>query len=288
MWYPIGWDDNGLPTERRVQNYFGVRCDPTCPTSRASSPGARRPRQGTGAAAISRPNFMELCTVLTAEDERSFEDLFQDLGLSVDWRQLYATIGDRARRTSQRGFLRLLARGEAYAAEAPTLWDVDFRTAVARRSSVTARARGLPCPRLPPGPDGTDLEIETTRPELLPACVAVVVHPSDARYGRSGRHAKSRRPCSARRYRWSLTSWPNRRRARACHGVHLRRHDRRDLVARAATCPPEPSSAVTGAYCWRSHRRLNVGGPAALTTPIELAGRTSAAQVGSWNYSAVG
>ena len=81
---------------------------------------------------ISRPNFLELCERLVAEDEEAFEELWRRLGLSVDWTLTYTTIGHAARRTSQRAFLRNLARGEAYQADAPTLWDVDFRTAVAQ------------------------------------------------------------------------------------------------------------------------------------------------------------
>jgi valyl-tRNA synthetase len=183
VWYPLGWDDNGLPTERRVQNYFGVRCDPTLAYEVGLVPPAEGGlAKGQGPRAISRPNFVELCTRLTAEDERSFEDLFQYLGLSVDWRQLYTTIGEKARRTSQRAFLRLLARGEAYAAEAPTLWDIDFRTAVAQAELVDRERPGAYHALAFHRADGSELVVDTTRPELLPACVAVVVHPSDDRY----------------------------------------------------------------------------------------------------------
>ena len=136
VFYPMGWDDNGLPTERRVQNYFGVRCEPSLPydpdfaaPDDAGDPKAIKKR---GDLAISRRNFIELCHVLTAEDEQAFEALFRRLGLSVDWAQNYATIDERCQRVSQRAFLRNLARGEAYQIEAPTLWDVTHRTAVAQ------------------------------------------------------------------------------------------------------------------------------------------------------------
>jgi valyl-tRNA synthetase len=183
VFYPMGWDDNGLPTERRVQNYFGVRCDPSLPYK----PGFVPPVEGGLAkgqppVSISRPNFVELCERLTAEDERAFEELWRYLGLSVDWRQLYTTIGEKARRTSQLAFLRLLHRGEAYAAEAPTLWDVDFRTAVAQAELVDKERPGAYHTLVFHRSDAEDLLIDSTRPELLPACVAVVVHPSDARY----------------------------------------------------------------------------------------------------------
>jgi valyl-tRNA synthetase len=129
VFYPMGWDDNGLPTERRVQNYFGVRCEPSLPYDPAFVPPEK---PGKGPIPISRPNFIELCARLTAEDEKVFEHLWRYLGLSVDWSMTYATIDKRSQRISQLSFLRLLARDQAYQLEAPTLWDVDFRTAVAQ------------------------------------------------------------------------------------------------------------------------------------------------------------
>src|SRR5471032_3070833 len=129
VFYPMGWDDNGLPTERRVQNYFGVRCDPSMPYDPDFVPPATPPKQPLS---ISRPNFVELCLQLTKDDERAFEELWRRVGLSVDWTNTYTTIGQESQRASQRGFLRLLARGDAYTAVAPTLWDVDFKTAVSQ------------------------------------------------------------------------------------------------------------------------------------------------------------
>ena len=181
VFYPMGWDDNGLPTERRVQNYFGVRCDPGLAYDPSFSPPEAPPKP---AIAISRPNFIELCARLTAEDELVFENLWRQLGLSVDWNLTYATIGRRAQRVSQLAFLRLLARDRAYQLEAPTLWDVDFRTAVAQaeledreRPGAYHRLRFARTDR-----PGEFVEIETTRPELVPACVALVAHPDDERY----------------------------------------------------------------------------------------------------------
>ncbi len=183
VFYPMGWDDNGLPTERRVQNYFGVRCDVSLPYDPDFKPPADGGlEKGVEAVSCSRPNFVELCGVLVAEDEKAFEALFRKLGLSVDWTQHYTTIGDSARRASQRAFLRLLAAGEAYSAEAPTLWDVDFRTAVAQ-AELEDREREGAYHRLSfRRPDGSGLLVDTTRPELLAACVAVVAHPDDARF----------------------------------------------------------------------------------------------------------
>jgi valyl-tRNA synthetase len=179
VFYPMGWDDNGLPTERRVQNHFGVRCDPALPYDPAFEPPQR---PGERQVPVSRQNFIELCERLTADDEVAFEQLWRRLGLSVDWSTTYRTIGTGARVAAQRAFLRNLARGEAYLAEAPTLWDVTFRTAVAQ-AELEDRERPAAFHRLLfTRADGTDLEIDTTRPELLPACVALVAHPDDERY----------------------------------------------------------------------------------------------------------
>jgi valyl-tRNA synthetase len=179
VFYPMGWDDNGLPTERRVQNYYGVRCDPSLPYDPQFQPPDKPGKQ---AISISRPNFIELCTRLTAEDEKAFENLWRYLGLSVDWSRTYATIGEAAQRASQAAFLRLLKRGIAYQLEAPTLWDVDFRTAVAQ-AELEDREQPGAYHRIRFGrPGGGYVEIETTRPELIPACVALVAHPDDERY----------------------------------------------------------------------------------------------------------
>jgi len=184
VFYPMGWDDNGLPTERRVQNYFGVSCDPNV----AYDPKFTPPFRGDvakdhRAVAISRPNFIELCVELTHQDEKIFEDLFRRLGLSVDWSLLYTTISDYARRTSQAAFIRNLSRGEAYAQEAPTLWDVDFGTAVAQAELEDRERPGAYHSINFARTDGSgNVTIATTRPELIPACVALVAHPDDPRY----------------------------------------------------------------------------------------------------------
>jgi valyl-tRNA synthetase len=174
LFYPMGWDDNGLPTERRVQTYFGVRCDPSLPYD----PDFQPPDEpGKNDIPISRPNFIALCHQLTAEDELTFEALWRRLGLSVDWTRGYATIDDRSRRASQRMFLRNLSRHEAYSSEAPTLWDVDYQTAVAQ-AEMEDRERPGAYHRL----RFDEIEIETTRPELVAACVALVAHPDDERF----------------------------------------------------------------------------------------------------------
>ncbi len=182
VYYPMGWDDNGLATERRVQNYYGVRCDPSQPYQAEFTPPFRGDAPADHQAVpISRPNFVELCHELTAIDEAAFEELFRRLGLSVDWTLLYTTIDDLSRRTSQVTFLHNLARSEAYSAEAPTVWDVDDRTAVAQAEIEDRERPGAYHVIAFEGPAG-DVLIETTRPELIVSCVAMVAHPDDERY----------------------------------------------------------------------------------------------------------
>lgn len=186
LFYPMGWDDNGLPTERRVQNYYGVRCDPSLPYDPDFTPpfegGDNKSSKAADQVPVSRRNFIELCEKLTVEDEKQFEDLWRALGLSVDWSLTYRTIGDEAQRAAQRAFLRNLARGEAYQSDAPTLWDVTFRTAVAQAELEDKEMPGAYHRVSFHKPDGGTIEIETTRPELIAACVALVAHPDDERY----------------------------------------------------------------------------------------------------------
>ena len=184
IFYPMGWDDNGLPTERRVQNYYHVRCDPQTPydpdlkLEEASAKVRKKPAQ-----MISRPNFIEACYTLINDDEAYFRALWQRLGLSVDWTQEYQTIDDHCRTIAQRSFRDLWDKGLVYTSEAPTMWDVDFQTAVAQ-----AEAEDKPMPgayhHIEFGVEGGDasFNIATTRPELLPACVGVTAHPEDERY----------------------------------------------------------------------------------------------------------
>jgi len=186
LFYPMGWDDNGLPTERRVQNYYGVRCDPTLPYIEGYEPPMEGVDNASAKAAdqvpISRRNFIELCDRLTIEDERQFEDLWRALGLSVDWSLTYRTIDATSRRTAQLAFLRNLARGEAYQAQAPSLWDVTFRTAVAQAELEDKEQPGAMHRITFHRPDGSVVEVDTTRPELIAADVALVAHPDDPRY----------------------------------------------------------------------------------------------------------
>ena len=178
VFYPMGWDDNGLPTERRVEKLCNVRCEPDLPYDPEF-----RPSPDVGAPTpVSRRNFLELCARVAERDERNFKELWERLGLSVDWGLTYSTSDARSRRASQLAFLDLVEEGEAYSADAPTAWDVDFRTAVAQAETEEREIEGLEF-RLRFGIDGGGtLPVMTTRPELLGACVAVLVHPEDARY----------------------------------------------------------------------------------------------------------
>ncbi len=180
VFYPMGWDDNGLPTERRVQNFYGVRCDPSIPYNPEFQPPAKPdPKRQVP---ISRRNFIELCHELTAVDEQAFEDLWKQLGLSVDWSTLYATISSEAQAVAQKAFLRNHARGEAYLSYAPTLWDVTFHTAVAQAELEAREYPGAYHRVAFHKPDGSPVYIETTRPELLVSVCALIAHPDDERY----------------------------------------------------------------------------------------------------------
>ncbi|MDO5634047.1 MAG: valine--tRNA ligase [Micrococcus sp.] len=182
VFYPMGWDDNGLPTERRVQNYYGVRCDPTKPYIEGYRPPEQPAKNQRDWDVISRKNFIELCEELAVQDEKVFEDLFTRLGLSVDWSLTYRTIDDVSRAVSQRAFLADIAGGNAYLAEAPTMWDVTFRTAVAQAELEDREVPGA-YHRYPFfTAEGEKVFIETTRPELLASCSALVAHPDDERY----------------------------------------------------------------------------------------------------------
>ena len=235
VFYPMGWDDNGLPTERRVENFYGVRCDPSLPYDSKYRPPEKPGKQKES---ISRKNFVELCLELTAKDEEAFKSLWRAIGVSVDWGYEYSTISKEAQAVSQRAFLQMLTRGEVYSAEAPTLWDIDFRTAVSQAELEDREQPGAYHRIAFDRADNTGtVDVDTTRPELLASCVALVAHPDDERYqpllGHPGRDATLRgrgahpgsragRPRKGHRHR---------------HDLHLRRHDRRRVVAR--TEPPD-------------------------------------------------
>ena len=257
----MGWDDNGLPTERRVQNHFGVRCDPSVAYDPDFSPPAEPSEKEP--VSVSRPNFVELCLRLTETDERAFEELWRGLGLSVDWSMTYTTIGERAQRISQRSFLALLARGEAYQLEAPTLWDVDFQTAVAQAeledrerpgamNRVRFRVAGGDATAT--GERGADRDDASGADPGVRRAAGAPRRRAPARARRQGgadaavRHARARAHAPARRSREGHGPGD---------GVHVRRPDRRRLVARAG-----PAGAF-GARPGRASGRCAVGQPPA-------------------------
>jgi valyl-tRNA synthetase len=183
VFYPIGWDDNGLPTERRVQNYFHIRCDPSVPydpslvLEEASAARRKEPPQK-----VSRPNFIAACEVVTRQDEGAFKELWTRLGLSFDWREEYQTIDARCRRIAQYSFLDLWRKGHVESRHAPTLWDVDFQCAIAQAELEDRTVPGAYHDLEFAVEGGGSFTISTTRPELLAACVGVTAHPDDPRH----------------------------------------------------------------------------------------------------------
>jgi valyl-tRNA synthetase len=181
IFFPIGWDDNGLPTERRVQNLLNVKCEPHLPYDPDFKPATGKKKGDP--TPISRRNFVELCDEVIVEDEKAFKNLWSRLGLSYDWEQEYATINEHCRRLSQWSFLDLLEKDEMYQEERPVMWDVDFQTAIAQAELVDKEeASAYHFLRFGIENEPDYLVIATTRPELLGACVAVLVHPDDERF----------------------------------------------------------------------------------------------------------
>ncbi len=179
--YPIGWDDNGLPTERRTQNVFGVRPNPSLPYDPDWKPRRDKSKKEP-VEEISRRSFVEACGLVCAEDEKAFEELWRRVGLSVDWSLAYATIDEHCQQISQASFLDLIERGQVRHELAPTMWDVDDRTAVAQAELEDREKPGAYHDVRFAIEGGGEFVISTTRPELLGACVAVVAHPDDERY----------------------------------------------------------------------------------------------------------
>lgn len=189
--FPVGWDDNGLPTERRVQNYLGIKCNPSLAYSADWKPTVKPANEKNdkkekedkyNVEHVSRRNFIEACSIVTREDETAFKRLWQRLGLSMDWSSEYATIDEDCRRVSQYSFLDLVEKGQLYNATLPTMWDVDFQSAIAQ-AEVEDKEIGGAFHDIRFGvEDGGEFTIATTRPELIAACIAVVAHPDDQRY----------------------------------------------------------------------------------------------------------
>ncbi len=182
IFYPMGWDDNGLPTERRVQNYYRIRCDPKVPYKSDWEP-EHDPKDKKEIEHVSRQNFIEACNKLTHKDEEVFKELWSQLALSVDWSLEYATIDKHSRKISQASFLDLVKKGHAFSTESPTMWDIDFQSAIAQAELEDKELDGAYHDiQFKVADSEKTFEISTTRPELLAACIAVVAHPDDERY----------------------------------------------------------------------------------------------------------
>ncbi|MBN2564075.1 MAG: valine--tRNA ligase [Candidatus Eisenbacteria bacterium] len=158
VYYPFGFDDNGLPSERLVEKEKGVK-----------------------ATDVGREKFVKMCLELTKRYEDEFKTFWQSLGLSVDWNEDYSTIDPLSQRISQRSFIDLYRKGRVYRKEAPTLWCPECHTAIAQAEIEDAEQASV-FYDVAFEQDGRDLVISTTRPELLPACVGMFAHPSDERY----------------------------------------------------------------------------------------------------------
>ncbi|HEV2459392.1 MAG TPA: valine--tRNA ligase, partial [Ktedonobacterales bacterium] len=159
VFYPMGFDDNGLPTEKLVEKWRGI----TAPQ-------------------VGRAEFIQQCLEVSEQAEQDYRALWQRLGLSIDWRYTYRTIDEQARRTSQWSFIDLYRKGLAYRQDAPAIWCPECQTAIAQAELTDIERTSTFYTLAFTLADGSTLPIATTRPELLPACVAVFVHPDDARY----------------------------------------------------------------------------------------------------------
>ncbi len=246
---------------RTTSGSGATRASPSTPTS------SRRPEPGKEPVSVSRPNFVALCNRLTVEDEQAFEHLWRMLGLSVDWSHTYATVSERARRVSQRGFLRLAARGQAVQRTAPTLWDVDFRTAVSQAELEDRERPGayhrLRFPRV--GHDGRGGDRD--HPARAAARLRGPGGPPRRRALPTAlRHPRSPRRCSGCRV--PVLGPPAGRPREGLghrHGLHLRRHHRRGVVARAVTSHPDhrrpgrPTAARVVGYGGMGVRRRRTG-----------------------------
>ena len=181
VFYPMGWDDNGLPTEKRVQSLYAVKCDPRLDYNPALKI-EKKDKKNMAYTAISRKNFTDLCDKQILEDEKKYKELWSYIGLSVDWNQTYRTIDPYTQVLSQLSFLDLYRKKLVEYRDSPVLWDTQFQTAVAQADIEDRKQSGFYYDIQFKLESGENLTISTTRPELLPACVALAAHPEDERY----------------------------------------------------------------------------------------------------------
>lgn len=181
VFFPIGWDDNGLPTERRVQNYFNIKCDTEIPYIKDFNP-IHKDKFDEPQKHISRKNFIEVCQGLIEKDEVVFESVFRKMGFSYDWDLKYSTISKTAIEVAQKNFIELYKSGNAFIKSSPTMWDITFGTAVAQAEIEDKTINGYFHDIKFTTEDGFEFIISTTRPEYLPTCIAIVTNPNDDRY----------------------------------------------------------------------------------------------------------
>ncbi len=160
VFYPMGFDDNGLPTERYVEKKHKIKHKES----------------------ISRSDFVSICLEETAKGAQNYRDLWELLGISVDWSKTYSTINDHSQKISQWSFLDLYKKGLIKREEQPIMWDISFQTALAQTDLEDSEQDSHLNDIEFNAEDGTPLIISTTRPELIPACVALYHHPDDPRY----------------------------------------------------------------------------------------------------------
>ena len=237
----MGWDDNGLATERRVQNYFGVRCDPSLAYSRPRAARGRRPGQGAGAGGGVAP---ELRRAVRTAGRRGRAGVRGGVAPPGPVGRLDPVLhdhrrgGPRGRRSAASSACSPRARRTRPRPRPSGTWTSRPRSP--RPSSRTASGRGPTTAWSSGVPATSDVLIDTTRPELLPACVAVVAHPDDGRFARTGRGARCAPRCSASRSPSWPIPWPNRTRGRG-----------RPWSAPSATSPTSCGGASSGCRCGR-------------------------------------
>ena len=159
VFYPIGFDDNGLPTERLVEKTQNIK-----------------------AIGMDRSEFKSICREVVKESEEEFRSLFQSIGMSFDWTKEYQTVSDKVTKLSQESFLDLHNKGHIYRAPDITIWDPLDQTALAQADLEDKEQETFMNHIKFFDENGAEFIIATTRPELLPACVAVFHHPEDKRY----------------------------------------------------------------------------------------------------------
>ena len=156
LFYPWGWDDNGIATELFVMNETGV--DPK---------------------EVGRKKFRDICMEESEKLEEKLERKWKRIGTSADFDLFYRTIDERTLKTSQKSFIDLYEMGREYRKEAPTLWCPHCETAISQVETEDMEKEGIFNNIHFSVEEDQEVVISTTRPELLPACVAIFVHPDD-------------------------------------------------------------------------------------------------------------